>query len=110
VWAPFFDRRFMSAWATKSGWAGPRNRTAAIEELFSDLLPPSVLRRTTKAEFSAAFHRVDEQFVSQWAGEGVPVDLVDTEALRREWSSPAPHFASALLLQDAYFTWKTGVR
>jgi asparagine synthetase B (glutamine-hydrolysing) len=104
--APFLDRRFMAAWASRNGPSGPRNRTAAMEELFGDLLPVSILGRMSKAEFSAAFHRVDERFLAEWGGEGVPLDLVDVEALRREWSSPTPHFATTMMLQDAYFTWK----
>jgi asparagine synthetase B (glutamine-hydrolysing) len=104
--APFFDRRFMAAWASRNGAAGPANRTAAMESLFGDLLPVSILTRTSKAEFSAAFHQIDGRFLAEWDGEGVPLELVDVEALRREWSLPTPHFSTSLMLQDAYFTWK----
>jgi hypothetical protein len=104
--APFFDRRFMAAWASRNGAAGPANRTAAMESLFGDLLPVSILTRTSKAEFSAAFHQIDGRFLAEWDGEGVPLELVDVEALRREWSLPTPHFSTSLMLQDAYFTWR----
>ncbi|MFZ4810209.1 MAG: asparagine synthase-related protein [Ilumatobacteraceae bacterium] len=104
--APFFDRRFMAAWANANRRAGPRDRSAAMDQLFGDLLPTQTLHRQSKAGFNAAYHRVDEEFLSEWKGEGVPTELVDIEALRHEWSKPAPHGMANLLLQRAYFTWK----
>jgi hypothetical protein len=96
----------MAAWADSNGRSGPRNRSAAMEQLFGDVLPAQTLHRQSKAVFNAAYHRVDQEFLSEWAGEGVPVELVDIEALREEWAKPAPHAGTYLLLQQAYFSWK----
>ncbi len=106
VVAPFLDRRFLAAFAGESGWGGPDSRAHEMQRLFGDVLPAGVAERTSKATFTRSLHQTDPLFLREWEGEGVPMDLVDVEALREEWAKPAPHFGTALLLQSAYFGWK----
>ena len=80
-----------------------RSRTDAMRLLFGDLLPEPVLARTTKASFDEAFwNRHSRAFAAAWEGQGVDSELVDLEALRREWFSAAPNPRSYLLIQAAW--------
>ncbi len=106
VVAPFLDHRFLASFATHAGFAGPTSRTDAMRELFGEFLPAATVSRSSKATFTAALHAVEQEFLDEWAGEGVPLDLVDPEVLRTEWATAAPHACTSLLLQSAYFTWK----
>jgi asparagine synthetase B (glutamine-hydrolysing) len=80
-----------------------RSRTDAMRRFFGGLLPEPVLVRTTKASFDEAFwNRHSRALAASWEGEGVDAELVDVDALRREWASPAPNPRSYLLLQAAW--------
>ena len=100
---PLADRRFWAALAALPRSNRFESRTDAMCLFFGDLLPESVLTRRTKATFDAAFwNRHSRAFASTWQGQGVDAEVVDVEALRREWTSEAPNPRSYLLLQAAW--------
>ena len=64
------------------------------------LVPDDVLARRTKASFDGAFwNRHSRAFAAGWSGGGVDPDLVDTDALRREWVHERPDGRTFTLLQ-----------
>jgi asparagine synthase (glutamine-hydrolysing) len=88
---------------------GFRDRTEGMRALFAGALPRDVLAREGKAGFDEAFfHRHARAFAATWDGGGVPAELVDVEALRREWGSGAPAPQSFTLLQAAWLAQETG--
>ncbi|HEX8087084.1 MAG TPA: hypothetical protein VF529_22590 [Solirubrobacteraceae bacterium] len=96
---PLVDPRFLAALARLGGRAGFADRTEALAAVFGDLLPARTTRRTTKAEFSEAFWGPEaRRFAEAWDGRGVDGDLVDADALRREWLRPRPDARSATML------------
>jgi hypothetical protein len=72
--------------------------------LFADLLPDSVLARTSKATFTEAyFGPMSRRFAREWDGRaGIDPTIVDSEALRSIWLSPRPNFLTTTLLQAAW--------
>ena len=79
---------------------GFRDRTEGMRALFAGVLPHDVLARASKAGFDEAFfHRHSRAFAAGWDGDGVPADVVDVAALRREWRSRRPAPQSLTLLQ-----------
>lgn len=105
---PLSDRDFWAELGALPRSNRLRTRTEAMRALFGDLLPEPVLARATKASFDEAFwNRHSRAFAASWDGSGVDAEVVDTELLRREWSSPAPNPRSYLLLQAA---WLDGAR
>jgi Asparagine synthase len=99
----FGEPEFVAALAAAAGFWGWTGRTAAMRRLFGDLLPREVLERQGKADFTGAvFSTHTRDFARQWDGSGVDADLVDPEALRRSWLSPAPDAPSMSLLQQAW--------
>jgi asparagine synthase (glutamine-hydrolysing) len=103
VAAPLLDPRFVGALARTGGRGGWGSRTAAMRAIAGDLLPDRVLSRRSKAHFNRCFFGDEAHaFAERWSGKGVDEDLVDAEALRREWLSPVPDFRTALLLQAAW--------
>jgi asparagine synthase (glutamine-hydrolysing) len=100
---PLLAPGFVAALARRGGAVGWPDRTAAMTALFSDLLPRSLLERSTKAVFDKAFWGpFTREFARTWDGSGVDHDLVDAELLRDEWLDPHPDARSALLLQSAW--------
>jgi asparagine synthase (glutamine-hydrolysing) len=76
-----------------------------LRSLFPDLLPDSVLGRTTKATFNAAFWgRHTRHFAEVWSGGGVDAELVDSEVLRSIWVSEKRQPITAALLQQAWLS------
>ena len=74
-----------------------------MHELFGDLLPEAMYRRVSKATFNEAFWRSHSRvLVEQWRGDGIPTELVDPEALRREWTTPVPDAHTYTLLQSVW--------
>lgn len=69
------------------------------------VLGDEILSRSTKAHFDeVAWGPRSRAFASEWDGDiGDPSidDLIDPEALRRNWSADRPDFRSAILLQAA---------
>jgi len=87
-----------------------RTRTAAMQDLFADLLPAGTLERASKASFDAAFfNRHSRDLVEAWSGEGVATDHVDPSALRATWRSDRPDPRSFLLLQAVWIA-RAGTR
>lgn len=102
---PLADPLFLVALAQHGGQRGLGNRTAIMRALFGHVLPDDVLARRSKSHFNTPFfNRHSRSFVTTWTGEGVDHDLVDIEALRKEWSNEMPHAASSTLLQAAWLT------
>ncbi len=104
TYAPLVDRGFLAALAAAGGRLGIGDRTAVMRLLGSELLPPSLLRRDTKAEFSESyFGRYTRRFAAEWDGRsGIDPGVVDGDALRAMWLSDHPHGLSAALLQSAW--------
>jgi hypothetical protein len=100
---PFQDPAFLRSIAGRAGrqpWPG---RAAAMRELFGDVLPGEVVRRTTKASFDAIFFNHHSRvFVADWGGAGVDAQLVDVDRLRAAWQRPAVDARSLSLLQAAW--------
>lgn len=106
---PFLRPRFIEAMAREGGRMGLGTRTALMRRLFGDLLPDPVIERRTKAAFNKVVHgRVSRRFVEHWDGSGVDNDLVDADALLREWRSPSPSARTFALLQMAWLHQRDG--
>lgn len=100
---PLLDTRFVTALGAAGGRLGYAGRTSAMTSLFSDLLPPEVLRRSSKARFNrAAFNVHSRAFAASWDGGGVDETLVDPDELRRAWGQETPSSLSFALLQAAF--------
>jgi hypothetical protein len=102
--APFFDERFLGALTAERGWRMFDSRSAAMDELFGDLLPMRVRSRSTKAWFDIVFfNRYARAFAAQWDGSGVDIDYVDPDELRRGWmNDEEPDARTYGLLQGAW--------
>jgi asparagine synthetase B (glutamine-hydrolysing) len=100
---PFATRRAGAAVASAGGRLEPRDRTAAMQSIFADLLPPAVVDRVTKAVFDEVFwHRHSREYAARWDGTGLDEELVDVDVLRELWSSPRPPGQTFTLLQAAW--------
>ena len=100
---PLLDPAFLAALARTGGRVGFGDRTAGMRAVFGDLLPDEVLCRPTKAEYGEVFWGSGtREFATRWGGRGVDPELVDPNALRREWLKPRPHEDSAMLLHAAW--------
>lgn len=100
---PFNEHDVIAAQARLWGGRFPGNRLRSLRPLVGDLLPETILTRTSKAEFVGAFVGERSQaFIADWDGSGVDPERVDVDALRRAWNDPAgPHYCSQPLLQRA---------
>jgi asparagine synthase (glutamine-hydrolysing) len=95
---PLVEPGVLAELPTIAGPTGFSSRSAAMTELFGDLLPPALLTRGTKASFGAPiWGPTTRAFVSAWTGEGVDRADVDVDGLRAEWSRPEPNFMTILL-------------
>jgi asparagine synthase (glutamine-hydrolysing) len=100
---PFLDAGFAHALARLPRSARFIGRTALMQTLFGEVLPDDVLARSTKASFDAAFwNAASRAFAAEWDGSGVDPELVDIDALRREWASESPDPRSFTLAQSAW--------
>jgi asparagine synthetase B (glutamine-hydrolysing) len=100
---PFLDRGFANALAAMPRQERFSSRTAAMQALFGTLLPREILERSSKTGFDEAFWaKPSRTFAAGWDGRGVDEQLVDLEALAREWTSPEPDPRSFLLAQSAW--------
>jgi asparagine synthase (glutamine-hydrolysing) len=100
---PFLDKRFLSSLARWGGRLGKGDRTAVMTALFSGVLPDPILTRVSKATFGGVFWGpASRSFAQEWNGSGLGDDLVDTDALRREWLEPVPVYGAALPLHAAW--------
>jgi asparagine synthetase B (glutamine-hydrolysing) len=97
---PFLERSVIASAAGNFGAAGPSSRSAAMRELFGDVLPEAVLVRRSKAFFDDAFFSTHSRsFARSWAGAGVDPALVDAERLAATWQDARPDPRTLLLLQ-----------
>jgi asparagine synthetase B (glutamine-hydrolysing) len=98
---PFLDARFLAAVARAGGRSGFGDRTRAMRMLFGELLPPALITRSDKADFTTAvWNESSREFASGWAGGGLPDRLIDEAGLRQAWARPDAR--SGLLLQAAW--------
>ena len=105
VSSPLLHADVVDALARRGGIIGPGDRSAVLRSLFPDLLPDSVLGRTSKATFNAAFWgRHTRHFAEVWSGGGVDAELVDSEVLRSIWVSEKRQPITAALLQQAWLS------
>lgn len=99
---PFADPDVLVPLARNGGFSGFEDRTALVQALFGDILPPETVRRTTKATFDdAVWTEAARRFGREWSGGGLP-ELVDVHALRHHWASGLPLASSATLIQAAW--------
>lgn len=100
---PFFDPRFVRAYAAHGPRLGPPGRDAALKELFGDLLPQSILRRQTKATFNGVLVGPDAAaFADAWDGTGLDEALVDPDAVRAQWRDPHSDSRALPAMQAAW--------
>ena len=100
---PLVEGSFLGAVARRGGRVGLGGRTDALVALFGNLLPADVLTRTTKAVFSKVIWGENSRRLrTEWDGRGVDPDLIDIDALKREWAKDVPTFGSALLFQQVW--------
>ena len=105
---PLLDGRFLASLAAAGGRFGFGERTSAFRELFGTVLPGDLVARTSKAFFIEPFWgRHSRRFVQEWRGGDLPGGLINEEALREEWLSAIPHFASSVPLQQAWLASST---
>jgi asparagine synthase (glutamine-hydrolysing) len=106
---PLLAQPFLDALARRRGRLGYPTRTAAMTELFGDVLPAPILGRRSKAVFNAAaMNKHSRRFARGWDGSGLDHSLVDVDALRSEWLSDKPHPACLLALQAAWLATEGG--
>jgi hypothetical protein len=98
---PFADAAFASALAAVPPDARNHGRSVAMRELFDDALPPELIQRCTRSHFDLVFwNEHSRELAARWNGEGIDDELVDIEALRREWETPHPDARTFMLLQQ----------
>ena len=102
---PLCDPEFLVAIAAEHREVGFRNRTQAMEILFGDVLPASILSRSSKSHFNTAmWERYSREFDAHWDGADIDESIVDVAGLRAEWSSERPDARSFLLMQHAWLS------
>jgi asparagine synthetase B (glutamine-hydrolysing) len=100
--SPFVDARFAATLAVLPSERRFLTRSAAMRELFGDLLPAELLARRTKSHFDHAFWSTHSRRLAEtWDGEGADPALVDHDALGATWAQPRPDGRTFLLLQAA---------
>ncbi len=100
---PLAEPVVVAALAHEGGRWGFPGRTNLFRRLGADLLPDAILARRTKARFNAAAWGADEQeFARGWTGGAFSPELIDEDALRREWLSDSPHPITYLLQHVAW--------
>jgi asparagine synthase (glutamine-hydrolysing) len=100
---PLLDNELWGAVAAAAPRAGFGDRKGALSLAAGHLLPSDVVSRRTKAGFDAVFFREYARALAcDWAGGGVPDELVDTASLRAHWRAGEPDPHSFTLLQAAW--------
>jgi Asparagine synthase len=104
VISPFMDPGVLDAVAGARLGVGFESRTDAMRWMFGDLLPERVLARKTKAGFDDPLDGpMTREFIERWSGDGgFDPELVDVEALRRQWRAGPADIRSLCLLQSAW--------
>jgi asparagine synthase (glutamine-hydrolysing) len=100
---PLLDPGFIAALGRAGGARGFGDRTTLMTEAFGSVLPEDVCARPDKAKFDEVYWSSHARAAAaSWSGEGVDPELVDAEALRREFSRPLPDPRAWMLLQAAW--------
>jgi asparagine synthase (glutamine-hydrolysing) len=100
---PFLDRRFLASLKRSGGAWGWGDRATTLAALFGDLLPGSVLERSTKALGTQIYWREpSREFRRNWDGRGFNPALIDADALRAVWLAERADVRTGLLLQSAW--------
>lgn len=108
---PFAEAGFVRALAREGGRFGFPSRTAAMELLFANIMPPELNRRSTKATFhDVVFNNDTRAFVASLDEQRLAYalavldldELVDPQALLTEWRGAEPNPNSFLLLQACW--------
>jgi asparagine synthetase B (glutamine-hydrolysing) len=97
---PFADAGFAAALAAVPPDTRGHGRATAMRQLFQDALPIELIQRCTRSHFELVFwNEHSRALAARWNGEGIDDELVDIEALRREWEAPRPDARTFMLLQ-----------
>lgn len=108
---PFAEAGFVFALAREAGATGFPSRTAAMEAVFTDVLPAQLIGRATKASFNgvlwnrharAFVEGLDEQALERVLAKLELDAIVDPRALVAHWGKSAPLANSFLLLQACW--------
>jgi asparagine synthase (glutamine-hydrolysing) len=100
---PFAEPAFSAALAALPASMRFRDRAEAMAMLVGDWLPATLIGRTGKASFDAAFFNVHSRaLTATWQGQGVDPEHVEAASLREHWRSPHPDGRSFLLLQSVW--------
>ena len=90
----------MRAFAAALAALSPDARSRGRARLFEDALPVELIQRCTRSHFDHVFwSEHSRELAARWNGEGIDDELVDLEALRREWQAPRPDARTLMLLQ-----------
>lgn len=101
--APLLAPAFLAALARRGGRTGLGDRSDAMVDLFSSVLRPEILTRTSKATFGDVFFgEAARAFARVWDGTGLDPAWVEPEALRAAWAERPPVYGAALPLQAAW--------
>jgi asparagine synthetase B (glutamine-hydrolysing) len=107
---PFADAGFASALAALPPDARAHGRSVAMRQLFDDALPHELIQRCTRSHFDLVFwNEHSRELAARWNGDGIDDELVDVEALRREWEEPCPDARTFMLLQELARSEEPGV-
>lgn len=99
---PLHTAEFTRALQCAGGRLGFPGRTSLMREMASDLLPPELIRRRSKAYLDEAMWAERGSFAETWSGGGLDQTLVDSSVLRRVWESPEPDSRTVMLLHSAW--------
>jgi hypothetical protein len=107
---PLSDALFVGLLARDAGRRGFGGRTAAMQAVFTGVLPDEVNARTTKAIFDAPYwSRHSREFVRTWTGAGADPELVKVDVLRDLWQeSDAAQALTLLQLKAAWLATHAG--
>jgi asparagine synthetase B (glutamine-hydrolysing) len=102
---PFCDGEFLAALAALPAARRHGSRSQAMAALVGDLLPDTLISRSTKAEFGGALWSGGSlEFARAWSGEGVDREIVDVDRLAAEWQQPEPDTHTVTLLQSLWMS------
>jgi len=103
--APLLSPAFVASLAAAGGRTGLGGRTEMMTTVFGSVLPPAILRRTSKATFGGVFWGPESRrFADSWDGRGLDLALVEPSSLRRAWLAPLPVYGAALPLHAAWLS------
>lgn len=102
---PFLDETFLAALGAWGGNFGRGDRGDVMTSLFANVLPGPILTRVSKASFGGVFWGPESRrFAEEWDGTGLPLDMINPDALRSAWLAPVPVYGAALPLQAAWLS------